>query len=57
MASHFLDIINGVILARTHAQVFGEDHPEHAENIQKFVHELDRVTIDLKSAVYGGNKP
>ena len=53
MASHLLDVINGVILARVHAQVFGEDHPEHAENIRKFVLELDRITIELKSVVYG----
>jgi hypothetical protein len=53
MAAHLIDVINAVMLVKGHAQVFGKDHPEHTENVQSFLQELDRITIELKSAVYG----
>jgi len=53
MASHLIDVINGVMLVKVHAEVFGKDHPEHTANIQNFIEELERITIKLKSSVYG----
>ena len=53
MASHLIDVLNGVMFVKGHAEVFGKDHPEHTADIQNFVHELERITMKLKSAVYG----
>ena len=53
MASHVVDVINAVMFVKAKAEVFSEDHPEHTADIQNFVQELGRITIKLKSAVYG----
>jgi ABC-type Zn uptake system ZnuABC Zn-binding protein ZnuA len=52
MAAHMVDVLNAVTLVNGQAQAFGEDHPEHAEDIEKFVQELNRITIELRSALY-----
>jgi hypothetical protein len=45
MASHMVDVLSAVTLVKGHAQAFGEDHPEHGEDIEKFV----RCLIELQS--------
>ena len=50
------DIMNAVMLVVARAEEFIEAHPEHTEENKKFVQELTRMAIELKSAVYGKKK-
>ena len=52
----FLDIPNSITLVKVHADRFSNEHPEHAEDIEKYVQELDRIRSELQSSVYARQK-
>lgn len=46
------DIFNGLTASRAFAELYGEQHPEHAEAIQKFLRQLGQAKEDLAGAIY-----
>ena len=43
--------------ALAHAELYLADHPEYAEDIQKFIQELIQIRRELDTAVRGKPKP
>ena len=52
----FLDIPTLVTLLKYKAEHFGSEHPEHTEDVNAFVSELNRITSELQSSVYARQK-
>jgi hypothetical protein len=46
------DIFNGLTASHAFAELYGEQHPEHAEAIQKFLQQLGQAKQDLVGALY-----
>jgi hypothetical protein len=54
--SIFLDIINALPPLQHHAERFSREHPEHSQDIHRFLQELHRIRSELQSAVYARQK-
>ena len=52
----FLDIPTVITLVKARAVQFSCEHPQHSEDVSTFVRELDRITSELRSAVYARQK-
>jgi len=48
------DIVNGVMIAHAHAELYGEQHPEHVKAIQKFLKQIRRARIELVDTLRPG---
>jgi hypothetical protein len=52
----FLEIPNVITLVKYQADRFSSEHPEHTEDVNTFVRELNRITSELQTAVYARQK-
>jgi hypothetical protein len=52
----FLDIPTGIMVVKARAVQFSSAQPQHADDVNAFVQELDRITSELQSAVYARQK-
>ena len=48
----FLDIPTLMTLVKARAVQFSSEHPQHSDDVSTIVRQLDRITSDLRSAVY-----
>jgi hypothetical protein len=52
----FLDIPTVVTVLKYKAEQFSSEHPEHTEDVDTFVREVNRITSVLQSSVYAREK-